>query len=63
MNNNMRYLLLAQFLSAFADNAILFTAIAMILKTGLGGDTYTSILQGSLLIPFVLNFPFFLLLF
>jgi LPLT family lysophospholipid transporter-like MFS transporter len=57
MNNNMRYLLLAQFLSAFADNAILFTAIAMILKTGLGGDTYTSILQGSLLIPFVLLAP------
>lgn len=57
MNRNIGFLLTAQFLSAFADNAILFTAISVILKSGLGGDAYTSILQGSLLIPFVLLAP------
>jgi MFS transporter, LPLT family, lysophospholipid transporter len=57
MNSNMRNLLIAQFLSAFADNAILFTIIAMVLKTGQGNDTYTSLLQGCLLIPFVLFAP------
>lgn len=57
MNSNIRNLLLAQFLSAFADNAILFTAIAIVLKNGQGNDTYTSLLQGCLLIPFVLFAP------
>lgn len=57
MNSNLRNLLLAQFLSAFADNAILFTAIAIALKAGQSNDTYTSILQGCLLIPFVLFAP------
>lgn len=57
MNSNMRNLLLAQFLSAFADNAILFTIIAIVLKNGQGNDTYTSLLQGCLLVPFVLFAP------
>lgn len=56
MNRNVYILLLAQFLSAFADNAILFTAIAMTLQTQAAG-WYIPALQASFLIAFVVFAP------
>ena len=56
MNRSIYVLMLAQFLSAFADNAILFTAIAMV-RQGAQGDWYISALQSAFLIAFVLLAP------
>lgn len=56
MNRSIYILMLAQFLSAFADNAILFTAIAMV-RQGSQGDWYISTLQSVFLVAFVLLAP------
>jgi len=50
-------LLLAQFLTALADNAILFVAVAMVLQGALQGDWYVSALQGCFLVAFVVLAP------
>jgi LPLT family lysophospholipid transporter-like MFS transporter len=50
-------LLAAQFLSAFADNAILFTAIAMVLSSGSTDGWYVPALQGAFLVAFVVLAP------
>ena len=57
MNRNLYILLLAQFLSAFADNAILFTVIAMIMETATAAAWYIPALQASFLVAFVLLAP------
>ncbi|MCP5276777.1 MAG: lysophospholipid transporter LplT [Thiobacillus sp.] len=57
MNRAVYVLLLAQFLTAFADNAILFTAFAMIAQAGGYDDWYRSALQASFLVAFVVLAP------
>jgi len=49
-------LLGAQFLTAFADNALLFTAIAMLIESP-RGDWYVPALQASFLVAFVVLAP------
>jgi LPLT family lysophospholipid transporter-like MFS transporter len=56
MNRGIRVLLGAQFLTAFADNAILFTAIAMLIEQPRGG-WYVPALQASFLVAFVALAP------
>lgn len=56
MNRGVGVLLVAQFLSAFGDNAILFTAIAMVLNSPVG-EWYVPALQGAFLVAFVLLAP------
>jgi len=56
MNRGVPVLLFAQFLSAFADNAILFTAIAMVLDSPHAG-WYVPVLQSAFLVAFVLLAP------
>ena len=56
MNRGVRILLGAQFLTAFADNAILFTAIAMLLEAPRGA-WYVPALQASFLVAFVALAP------
>lgn len=57
MNRGLYALLFAQFLTAFADNAILFTAIAMVLAaTGTAG-WYIPALQSAFLVAFVVLAP------
>ncbi len=56
MNRGVYALLAAQFLSAFADNAILFTAIAMVLHAP-HPAWYVPALQGAFLVAFVLLAP------
>lgn len=57
MNRTVYTLLIAQFLTAFADNAILFAAFAMITQTGGYGTWYQPALQASFLVAFVLLAP------
>jgi MFS transporter, LPLT family, lysophospholipid transporter len=57
MSRPVYLLLLAQFLTAFADNAILFTAFAMISQAGGYEDWYRSALQASFLVAFVVLAP------
>ncbi|NIR98136.1 MAG: MFS transporter, partial [Gammaproteobacteria bacterium] len=57
MKRGVPTLLLAQFLTAFADNAILFTAFAMILQAGDVGEWYKPALQASFLVAFVVLAP------
>ncbi|MGR9100481.1 MAG: MFS transporter, partial [Gammaproteobacteria bacterium] len=57
MNKHLRPLLIAQFLSAFADNAILFTVIAMVLQSEQLAGWYVPALQSVFLIAFVLLAP------
>jgi LPLT family lysophospholipid transporter-like MFS transporter len=57
MKRDISLLLLAQFLTAFADNAILFTAIAMVLRSGDTSGWYVPTLQASFLVAFVLLAP------
>jgi len=57
MTADIRKLLLAQFLTALADNAILFIAVAMVLQGALQGNWYVPALQGSFLVAFVLLAP------
>ena len=57
MNRGVLPLLGAQFLSAFADNAILFVAIAMAMQAVERGDWYVPALQSSFLVAFVVLAP------
>jgi LPLT family lysophospholipid transporter-like MFS transporter len=60
MNRGVAVLLGAQFLTAFADNAILFTAIAMVFfdpHAPLRGAWYVPALQASFLVAFVVLAP------
>lgn len=57
MNRNLYILLFAQFLSAFADNAILFTVIAMVTQAVVPAPWYIPALQASFLLAFVLLAP------
>ena len=57
MKQGLFALLVAQFLSAFADNAILFALVAMVLQTDTLSDWYVPALQGSFLVAFVLLAP------
>ena len=57
MNKNILILLVVQFLSAFADNAILFTVIAIVLQTAFTASWYISVLQAVFLIAFVVLAP------
>lgn len=50
-------LLVAQFLSAFADNAILFTVIAMVMQTSDIAGWYIPALQSSFLVAYVVLAP------
>lgn len=50
-------LVIAQFLSAFADNAILFTVIAIVLQGGGRGDWYVPALQSVFLVAYVTLAP------
>lgn len=55
-NRAIALLLGAQFLTAFADNAILFAAFAMVMTSGVG-EWYQPALQASFLLAFVLLAP------
>lgn len=57
MNKSLYALLLAQFLSAFADNAILFTVIAMVMKTGEPQGWYIPALQSAFLVAYIVLAP------
>ncbi|PIQ34655.1 MAG: lysophospholipid transporter LplT [Zetaproteobacteria bacterium CG02_land_8_20_14_3_00_50_9] len=57
MSADVKKLLVAQFLTALADNAILFTAVAMVLSGALDGDWYVPALQGCFLVAFVVFAP------
>lgn len=57
MNKAIYPLLAAQFISAFADNAILFTVIAMVMQTEQLADWYVPALQSVFLVAFVLLAP------
>ncbi len=57
MNKQIYPLLIAQFLSAFADNAILFTVIALVMQSAELATWYVPALQSVFLIAFVLLAP------
>ena len=57
MSKHIYPLLIAQFLSAFADNAILFTVIALVMQTAEPPSWYIPALQSVFLIAFVLLAP------
>lgn len=57
MSKHIYPLLIAQFLSAFADNAILFTVIALVMQTAQPAGWYIPALQSAFLIAFVLLAP------
>ena len=57
MKRDVYLVLLAQFLTAFADNAILFTAITMVMQATGTPAWYIPALQGSFLVAFVLCAP------
>ena len=57
MNKQIIPLLIAQFLSAFADNAILFTVIAIVMQSTHPTSWYVPALQSSFLLSFVIFAP------
>jgi len=57
MNKQIYPLLIAQFLSAFADNAILFTVIALVMQSSQLATWYVPALQSVFLIAFVVLAP------
>ncbi len=57
MNKQIYPLLIAQFLSAFADNAILFTVIALVMQSTQLASWYVPALQSVFLIAFVVLAP------
>lgn len=57
MSRHIYVLLLTQFLTAFADNAILFAAFALITQGLARGDWYQPALQASFLVAFVVLAP------
>jgi len=57
MNKQIYPLLIAQFLSAFADNAILFTVIAMVMQSTQLASWYVPALQSVFLVAFIVLAP------
>ncbi|MGZ5075877.1 MAG: lysophospholipid transporter LplT [Methylobacter sp.] len=57
MNKQIYPLLIAQFLSTFADNAILFTVIAMVMQSAQLASWYVPALQSAFLVAFVILAP------
>jgi MFS transporter, LPLT family, lysophospholipid transporter len=57
VNRSFYFLLGGQFLSAFADNAILFVVIAMVMKSAHTTSWYVSALQSAFLVAFVVLAP------
>ncbi len=57
MSRNVHLLLVAQFLSAFADNALLFAAIALVLHSAHMAAWHIPALQASFLVAFVIFAP------
>ncbi|MGD8569110.1 MAG: lysophospholipid transporter LplT [Gammaproteobacteria bacterium] len=57
MNRNVFSLLVAQFLTAFADNALLFAAITMVLQMAEPVSWYVPALQASFLVAYVFLAP------
>jgi len=57
MNKQIYPLLIAQFLSAFADNAILFTVISLVMQSSQLATWYVPALQSVFLIAFVVLAP------
>lgn len=57
MSKHIYPLLIAQFLSAFADNAILFTVIALVMQSAQPASWYVPALQSVFLVAFVLLAP------
>ena len=57
MNRDIYRVLGTQFLTAFADNAVLFTAITMVMKHARIGDWYIPALQASFLVAYVIFAP------
>lgn len=57
MNKHIYPLLIAQFLTAFADNAILFTVVAMVMQTANHAEWYVPALQSVFLVAFVTLAP------
>lgn len=57
MNKKIYPLLIAQFLSAFADNAILFTIIALVMQSAELASWYVPALQSVFLVAFVVLAP------
>ncbi len=57
MSKYIYTLLVAQFLSAFADNMIMFTVIAMVIKSANSPGWYVPALQSVFLVAFVLMSP------
>jgi LPLT family lysophospholipid transporter-like MFS transporter len=57
MNKKIYPLLLAQFLSAFADNAVLFSVIAMVMQSTNKAAWYVPALQSVFLVAFVVLAP------
>ena len=57
MNRNVYSVLATQFLTAFADNAVLFTAITMVMKKVATQPWYVPALQASFLVAYVLLAP------
>jgi LPLT family lysophospholipid transporter-like MFS transporter len=57
MNGNFYRVLAAQFLTAFADNAVLFTAITLVMQQATVGSWYIPALQAAFLVAFVACAP------
>ncbi len=57
MNTNFYRVLAAQFLTAFADNAVLFTAITLVMQQASVGSWYIPALQAAFLVAFVTCAP------
>ena len=57
MNANLYRVLAAQFLTAFADNAVLFTAITLVMQHASMGAWYVPALQAAFLVAFVFCAP------
>jgi LPLT family lysophospholipid transporter-like MFS transporter len=57
MNKNIYRVLATQFLTAFADNAVLFTAVTLVMQEMQRGSWYIPALQAAFLIAFVLLAP------
>jgi len=57
MNGNIYRVLATQFITAFADNAVLFTAITLVLQQGAIGSWYIPALQAAFLVAFVFCAP------
>jgi LPLT family lysophospholipid transporter-like MFS transporter len=57
MKRDLYRVLTTQFLTAFADNAVLFTAITMVMQQTTVGSWYIPALQASFLVAFVLCAP------